>query len=352
MNEIDFSNIFIKPLFEEKISLKEIDENNYDEILNLCDKFLIPSKILNNILHENVQPNKLIEGLKKQLDIATFKNLINKKEILKIADLFNKNNIDHVFLKGSAINQIACDYTRHSRDIDILVSKESLHSAYELIKTIGYSYKNKLVSDESKYIRNLRHLPILSNKDNALVELHHRVTSKSHYKDCPLAELMLNKQETIKKKGVDVKIPDLNHLIIHIIYHAALSHKFDFGPIFLYDVKHLISLGIDNKELKKQLEKIYLIEVYEKILKYIDNKNHNDYFQLYKRIKLKLYKIQNPKKLRNLIFTRKGRKGFMKIVSDRFRNNEDLYQISKYSLKFYLVLLVEFKDHLLRLFRI
>ena len=88
MKEKEFSNIFLKPLYKEKIQLNKIDTNIYDEILDLSDRFLISSHILNNLIYEKEAPNKLIDGLKEQFNISNLKNLINKNEQLKIASLF------------------------------------------------------------------------------------------------------------------------------------------------------------------------------------------------------------------------------------------------------------------------
>ena len=55
-----------------------------------------------------------------------------------------------------------------------------------------------------------------------------------------------------------------------------------------------------------------------------------------------------PKKLKYLLFTREGLLDFLKLLR-KFTTNEDLYQTSKYSFKFYIILLIEFKNHCIKL---
>ena len=121
MNENEFSNIFIRPLYKDKFPLSEIDKNIYDEVLDLSDRFCLPSQILNNLIYDNETSNSLIDGLIKQTHVANLKKLINQNELLKIANLFNENSIDYVFMKGSAINVLSDGYVRYSRDLDVLV---------------------------------------------------------------------------------------------------------------------------------------------------------------------------------------------------------------------------------------
>lgn len=348
MNESQFSNIFISPLFDEKISLDEIDLDIHNEIIDLSNFFCMPSLILKSINYSKSSPNKVIQNLKEQAYIANLKNLINRKEIFKIAKLFHRNQIEYVFLKGSAINLLDIGYIRHARDIDILVSKECLSKAYKLLKGIGYIYRNPLVSDESKYISASHHLPVMTNNEGALVEIHHRVTDILSYKKCPLTEIMLKKYATIKINNVDLMIPKLNHLITHIVYHAVIHHKFNLGPIFLYDVKYLKNLIVDEKDLLNLLSQAGLEKDYMQIARFIENKKVIDSFGILKKTKSR----KNINNFNYLLFSKKGRLDFLNKSINKFRQMEDIYQTSKYSIKFYFFLLVEFKNFFLKLIKL
>lgn len=346
MKEKQFSDIFISPIFGKKILLDEVEKKIYDEIIDLSNMFLIPNQVLNNLIYDPKIKNPLIEGLYRQTYVANLKNLINQKEVAEIAKIFNEHEIEYVFLKGSAINLIDKDYIRHSRDIDILVSRKSLSLAYKLLKEINYSYKDSLVSDNCKYINFSHHLPILSRPDGAMVELHHRITDVSLFNDCPLTKSMLSQYLILNKNNVDIKICDINHLIAHITYHAVLKNKLSHGPIFLYDIKHLKEMIKDNESLNNLLAKMNLDEKYKDFVRYIDIEDNTDRFGVYERFQIKQNNINNPKSFRYFLFTKQGRLDFTNIMIRKFKRNEDLYQTSRYSIKFYLILLIELKYYI------
>ena len=349
MKAEEFSSILIGPLYNKKVVLEKIDIDIYEEILDLSDRFLIPNQIINNLLYDEEILNPLIEGLKKQSNISNLKSLINQKESVRIAKIFNESGIDYAFLKGAAINLMHDDYTRHSRDIDILVTKECLSESYKLLKKIGYKYLNPLVSDCSSFTKHSHHLPLLSNQEGGIVEIHHRITEVESYIDCPLTISMLDEYEIVKKDGIDIKICNLNHLIAHITYHAALHHKYDFGPIFFHDIRYLKEMVKDKRDLGRLLSNMDLKDEYEKIEVYIDSENTLDTFGIYKKSNNKKDFKANPKRFSQLIFTKDGRSDFYNIILRRLTKNEDYYQTSKFSAKFYFILLVELKDHIIRL---
>ena len=222
--------------------------------MDLSNKFCIPTQILNNLIYDPKIKNPLIDSLKNQIAVSNLKKLINQREILKISKLYNENKINYVFLKGSAINVLCHGYVRYSRDLDILVSKKSLSKAYELLKDMGYKYLDPLVSDSCNFINQTHHLPVLSNGEGGLVEIHHRVTKKSLYEKCPLTELMLSQNSDVVINRVRVNVSSFNHLITHIVYHASLHHSFAMGPVFLYDIKYLKKNITSNQDLKKFIE--------------------------------------------------------------------------------------------------
>lgn len=351
MKEKQFSNIFLRPLHKEKFHLSEIDEKTYDEVLDLSNEFCMPTEVLNNLEYNPEIQNFLIKGLKEQAYISNLKKLINQRELLRISKLYNENGIEYVFMKGSAINFLCNDYVRYSRDLDILVSKKSLSRAYELLKKIGYRYLDPKVSDCSKFTAQTHHLPVLSNGNGALVEIHHRVTKKSIYKECPLSELMLQQHIRVVKNEVNINISCINHLIAHIIYHASLHHEFNLGPVFLYDINYLKNKVINKKDLENLLKKMNLNQAYKDIYEYLEKREMEDIFELYKISNKKRINKQTSRSVKYLLSTQKGRLEFLNIIIRKFKYNEDYFQTSKFSVKFYLILFIQLKDYLIKTYK-
>lgn len=179
-----------------------------------------------------------------------------------------------------------------------------------------------------------------------MVEVHHRVTKKYIYNECPLAELMLEQYFSIRKNGINIKISNINHLIAHILYHAALHHKFDIGPVFLYDIKYLKAKITNNTDLERLLNQMNLIKIFEEIKSHTENNMLKDRFKIYETINTKILNQKNPKKLKYFFFSKKGLSDFLKIISRKFKYNEDLFQTSKYSYRFYLILFIQLKNYI------
>jgi len=352
MKESEFGDIFLKPLYKEKIELTKVNQNIYEEIINLSDWYCMSEKILNNLIYDNNKENFLIGELKKQFYLSNLKNMIHKKELAKISQLFNENEVEHVFLKGSAINIYCDDYIRYSRDIDILVNKASISKVYELLKGVGYRYHNRLVADKAKYINFGHQLPILSNGDGVYLEIHHRITEKSIFDKCPITESMLSHQNKVFKDNISFRVSSIDHLIAHLVYHAALHHNFKIGPIFLYDIKRLNDRLKNEQSLKNLLENLGVLEIYKEIIEYMENKTLTDDFSIYKTSLMEIQERKNPKKLGFLLFNKKGRKEFLKIIYKKFTKNEDAYQTSRFNPKFYLILIIEFKKYCLKLLKV
>jgi hypothetical protein len=92
------------------------------------------------LLH--VLPVELETYLKDITSINRNRNASVLKQVQFIAQLLKKHHIDHVFLKGSALLALGCFEDNAERmvgDIDILVSKDQLTTAFELIKANGYN---------------------------------------------------------------------------------------------------------------------------------------------------------------------------------------------------------------------
>ena len=69
MKDSEFAPIFLGPLFKKKIDIKKINKNIYKEVLDLTNRFLISSQVLNNIICDHKDVNPLTVGLKKQSQI-------------------------------------------------------------------------------------------------------------------------------------------------------------------------------------------------------------------------------------------------------------------------------------------
>jgi len=153
---------------------------------------------------------KIPKEIKKELMLQYMNNYARNTKIKELAinlsKKFNNKNIDAIFLKGASLlftiykKDIA---ERHMQDIDVLVRKEDIKKAQEiLIKNRFKRYLKFPVEKELHY---------LSNKGNIMLELH-----------CNIGSDVTNEQmndifksyKIINYKNTQVKISDAEYTII------------------------------------------------------------------------------------------------------------------------------------------
>ncbi len=184
----------------------------------------------------------LPEDLKAYLEDISSINRNRNKAILKqvhfISKLLNEHNINHVFLKGSALLVLGCYEDNAERmvgDIDILVSKPQLQLAFELIKNNGY---DKTIGFAYETI-GFRHLDrLIAPKELAAIELHSDLLTMK-YRDL----IDINKVLSTKMIVGTIAIPTPYYLSKHQIlawqlndkghYYKAISFKSLYDSLIL-----------------------------------------------------------------------------------------------------------------------
>jgi hypothetical protein len=281
-----------------KVDIKNSEKQNY--FFNLSKYFQLSGYLLNSIdFSENTIVLK--ERLTKLNNNYLKKILLMRYEISKISNLFDKNNIDYVVLKGMAMEIKEMNSFRHFRDLDILIKHEDLKKAYKLLKRSGYTYFNSHSNDSVKYIRDMHHIPPMINDARVIVELHHRISKASLFKSCPLANVAFLEKE----KCGGVNVPSDRFLLAHTLYHGILHHKLMSGPIFLLDIKNILVKNTNaDISINVLLKKLDLIHEYQqaKILikncknkKYIDDELLKNFNSIFKFNKIFHKEIDNKK---------------------------------------------------------
>ena len=191
------------------------------------------------------------------------KNLMMMHDLKSICLAFNKKKINYCILKGAALN-IANVYNpaiRFFRDLDILVAKEELEPAFKILNHLGYKYRNKFTKNSCEFLGDQHHLPVMLNENGTFIELHHRVTSVKHFKECPISKKIL-KEKIFHKK---IFIPSPEALIAHAIYHGLVQHRSSIGPIILFDIKEIMKKYSLNEQNNN--EYLALLKLEEEFIK-------------------------------------------------------------------------------------
>ena len=206
-------------------------------------------------------PDDLIKYLKEIYKINKRRNNLIFKQISHISEIFNKKNIRHVLLKGSAFLVIEPYDSRVERmigDIDILVSKKDLLRSFDTLLRNGYSIPEKQHENLTKDIDGFgfRHLSRIINNDYiAAVELHSELLLNEHsYKINP--EKVLIERKNFNKK---FHVPSDYFLWKHSIMNSQINdHQYMYNNLCFKTVLDVISIEPDNvhKTLRNENEEI------------------------------------------------------------------------------------------------
>ena len=221
MFDLKISNeekLLISVLFNNKNQIeKEIDFDNinYDLLVKIASSHLmLPSLYVNLKIKGFIDliPSDLKTYLVDIYKLNKKRNQELLKEAKEISEKFTKNNINHVFLKGTShiFNQIYNDLgERMIGDIDILVSKKD----YD--KSIGLFKKAKYKEIEYSFF-NDRHYPrLISSTKMFGIEIHSRLITGKYEKKLQ-AEFILKSK--INLVG-NIFTPNNEVELLHNIYN-------------------------------------------------------------------------------------------------------------------------------------
>ena len=283
----------------DQIKTKIIDSQYFwDGIVELGSRHLVLPAVYGNLKRKNIL--KLIP-----VDLENFlKNIYeknrerNKKILLQIEslnDLFLKNNIDHIFLKGSALllsNKFDVLNERMIGDIDILIRKESVLKARDLIIKNGYKFFNAEINF-SKGLIEQKHLKRMTHENQiAAVELHKEVLNGNKIRLLPSEKLFSETVEIGRKKILNSK---------SLTEHIVLNWRFnDYGVLkktlslrVVYDYFNMTNSdytnvqGINRLSLLKFNNYLKIYDYDRSIIKNpfdfifiskVNNKNFNSFF--------------------------------------------------------------------------
>ena len=144
--------LFFSFLLSGKYQVPTLSQEQEKLILHISEQFLFSGFILTSCSF-NPSHKNLVEQIRNQRRTQLVKQMVVGNDLNNIARNLNDKSIEHVFLKGAALNS-ECVYSsgiRFSRDIDLLVRLEHLDEAYDALKALGFRYLNPKTQDSTKF---------------------------------------------------------------------------------------------------------------------------------------------------------------------------------------------------------
>ena len=266
-------------------STKKIDKNTLLQLdlkilTKISSEFLIIPLMYSKLELHNLKKyidKEFIKYIKQIYELNLERNNILIKEINEISDILNRENINHVYIKGASLiisDAYEVKSQRMIGDIDILVEDKDIKRSLKLLTVNNYRHNFEMPV-------NKRHLPRLINEDkNFAIEIHSRIS-----------EYNLDIEKSILKNKVKVykhSIPSKSDMLIINIYNDQLNDK------NLYKMNFSIRSFYDSFSLLNQKEKKF------------ENRIFQNYFMMMSKLKIYIpIKIKSRSvKIRYFIFFR------------------------------------------------
>ena len=274
----------------------------WDRLVQLGSSQLVLPTIYGALKRKNLVhhvPMDLMSYLQEITDLNQNRNIAILKQINFLSEIFNKHQIDHVFLKGAAM-LITKPYDTLSErmigDIDILVSENDLTRSQQLLIDQGF----KAVSNEFRFIKDVlpenyhKHLKRISHPNYiAAVEIHRRLLIKENHL-IPPKDVLENKVQSKQGQWIPSKQ--------HLFEHAILNWQYNDSGMIRNDLSFRTVLDVLYLESKDVISELKLspkaIKYYYSILSlfYGNYKNYSLVKKIIYKWKLKsrfFYKFYN-----------------------------------------------------------
>ena len=164
----------------------------------------------------------LDEELSAFLDAIHAANMERNDELAAAVGILNQAGIEPVLLKG-AIRLVDGLYPdigwRMLRDLDLLVPEARFAQAIELLQAAGYALAGGIRES----------VPVRRRGTLVEVEIHRELFSSPREVRLLQAREMLDASRPAAFGGVSVRLPSIEHQLIHLIGHSQLRH---FGHAF------------------------------------------------------------------------------------------------------------------------
>lgn len=176
-----------------------------------------------------------------------------------VQGLLDAVGVRHAFLKGAwlARNVWPHPALRPMRDIDVLVDRDQLLTAWDALLAAGFTRVDGGAIDLDFARREMKHLPVLlSPRDGVSVELHERLIGDA---PDPAIDAAIGTTAELLGRAVQAEgrpVLCAEDTAVQIIVHCAHEHQFNNGPLVLGDLAGLLDWpGLDWTRVTAVLEK-------------------------------------------------------------------------------------------------
>lgn len=173
---------------------------------------------------------------------AALAALARDAELAEALALLQDAGLTPIALKGAWLSRHAYPEPaqRPMLDIDLLLDPGTVLDAWHRLKDAGFTQPWPSEMPVADILRLDKHLPPLLSPRGTLFELHHRLWERQGRLDhsSPDAQEAAIRARAVMIDGI--AYPCGEDMLVHLIVHAAYSHRLDCGPRVLADIDFLL----------------------------------------------------------------------------------------------------------------
>lgn len=186
-------------------------------------------------------PEYALQELKLAYEQNAARNLILTNELAQMTQALDENGIQSIAYKGPVLAVLAYGDTALRRfvDLDLMVRRENVQRAAEVLATRGYHPAKNLTSDQEALLLQTQHNLQFVSDSRVVVELHWQVSSQL-FASSVTAEELWNNLETIGVSGFPVKSFSIEDLLFSLCVHGS-RHLWE-RLAWIADIAHLLEV--------------------------------------------------------------------------------------------------------------
>ena len=213
-------------------------------------------------------PADQLQKLKLAYEQNAARNLILTNELVQITQALDENGIQSIAYKGPALAVLAYGDTALRRfvDLDLMVRRENVQQAAEVLATRGYHAAKSLTSDQEALLLQTQHNLQFVSDSRVVVELHWQVSSHL-FASSVTAEELWNNLETVRVSGFPVKSFSTEDLLFSLCVHGS-RHLWE-RLAWIADVAHLLQVrpeidwsALVSRAQMANAERMFLLGLY------------------------------------------------------------------------------------------
>ena len=188
-------------------------------------------------------PAAIRDGWRMAHRAASLEAMLQLVELSETTALLESAGFAPIALKGAWLAWHAYPEAalRPMRDLDLLVTPETVVPAFEALLAAGYRQESESEFTLAEIVRLEKHMPPLLAPRGTRIELHHRLWEADGVLDHATPD---GCEDAVRLRAIGlggVTFPAPQDMLVHLMVHAVYSHRLDCGPLVLADLHFLLA---------------------------------------------------------------------------------------------------------------